>query len=285
MDNLNYKFLLVQGRSIPQIDDSMQYFPSNWKDEFPNIASLGFAGIEWIYDKKSEFTNPILTKTGRISMLDISKKNKVDLENIVLDWFLVHPLLTNDEFNVEEKIKKLLFLINVSRQSGFKRVIFPILEQNSLTSNNEVEKFINIFKENILEFLKKWKIELHLETSLSPEKEYYILKKINSKWVKSCFDMGNSASYGFDPETCLKILSTYIGSVHIKDRKLHGTSMELGKGDVNFYKVFESLDIINFHGPISFQIYRNKDSNNISILKESLTFINEIVSKTTNDST
>ena len=53
---LKPKFLLVQGRALPQSDESLQSFPFNWSDEFPLIQQLGFDGIEWIYDKKSEFT-------------------------------------------------------------------------------------------------------------------------------------------------------------------------------------------------------------------------------------
>jgi L-ribulose-5-phosphate 3-epimerase len=281
MNNLNYEFLLVQGRTLSQLNDSIQYFPSNWDEEFPIIQSLGFTGIEWIYDKISELTNPILTQTGRMKMLNISQQYNVTLENIVFDWFLVHPLLEDDEFSVEEKLKKLIFLIDVSKKCGFKRVIFPLMEKNSLDNNSKEEKFIDIFKDNILEYLDKWKIEFHLETSLSSEKEYEILKKLNSKWVKSCFDMGNNASYGFNPECSIKLLSNHLGSVHIKDRKLHGSSTQLGKGNVNFYKVFESLSIINFHGPITFQVYRNNNSNNVLVLKESMNFINNVINTVT----
>ena len=57
---LKPKFLLVQGRALPQTGESLQSFPSNWMDEFPLIEQLEFNGIEWIYDKKSEDSNPIL---------------------------------------------------------------------------------------------------------------------------------------------------------------------------------------------------------------------------------
>ena len=59
------KFLLVQGRALPQGDEPLQSFPSNWMDEFPLIEQLGFDGIEWIYDKKSEYNNPILNSYGQ----------------------------------------------------------------------------------------------------------------------------------------------------------------------------------------------------------------------------
>ena len=51
------KLLLIQGRALPQSDELLQSFPSNWMDEFPLIEQLGFDGIEWIYDKKSEYNN------------------------------------------------------------------------------------------------------------------------------------------------------------------------------------------------------------------------------------
>lgn len=283
MTQSKFSFILVQGRSLSQIKDSIQYFPINWKEEFPIIEALGFDGIEWIFDKDSESTNPLLTKIGRNEMLNFSKKYNVKLENIVFDWFLVHPLLVDDEFDVEEKLKKFLFLLDASRQSGFKRIILPLMEKNSITDKNIQKKFIHIIQDNVLDYLEKWKIEIHLETSLPPSEEYDVLKKLNSKWIKSCFDMGNSASYGYDPETCIETISEYLGSVHIKDRKLYGSSVTLGEGNVNFNKVFESLNRINFCGPISFQIYRNRDSDDISLLKNSLTFINEIISKSVND--
>lgn len=284
MSQSKFKFILVQGRSLPQINESLQYFPVNWKEEFPIIQSLGFTGIEWIYDKESELTNPILTKMGRNDMSHFSKKYNVELENIVFDWFLTHPLLIDDEFSVEEKLEKFLFLLDASRQSGFKRIILPLMEKNSIIDKKIQKKFIHIIQNHVLNYLEKWNIEIHLETSLSPFEEYDVLKKLNSKWIKSCFDMGNSASYGFDPKTCIQTISKHLGSVHIKDRKLHGTSVELGKGDVNFKKVFECLFAIDFHGPITFQIYRNKESDNILLLKNTLTFINEIILKLLNDS-
>ena len=89
---LKPKFLLVQGRALPQSDESLQSFPFNWSDEFPLIQQLGFDGIEWIYDKKSEFTNPILDSSESQKIKTISKKHNVSLENIVFDWFIVHPL-------------------------------------------------------------------------------------------------------------------------------------------------------------------------------------------------
>ena len=283
MNDINHKFLVIQGRSIPQTDNSMQYFPSNWKEEFPIINKLGFSGIEWIYDKKSELSNPILTKTGRMEMLRVSKKNNVNLENIVFDWFLSHPFLQKNELLQEKNVEKFQSLMQSCSDVGFRRIIFPLLDKNKINSDKEINNLIKIFDKKIIEQLDSFDIEIHFETSLSPEKEKQIMETLNHKKLKICFDMGNSASEGFDPVKVIHILDNNLGSVHVKDRKYGDSSIPLGQGGVNFLKVFQSLKQINFSGPITFQIYRNKDSDNVSVLKSSLTFINEIISKTVND--
>jgi L-ribulose-5-phosphate 3-epimerase len=272
---VEFKFLLVQGRALPQ-EESMQCFPSNWKEEFPLIKKLGFYGIEWIYDKKSETTNPILTETGRNEMIKYSLKNQVSLENIVLDWFITHPLLKNEKFSIDEKIEKLKFLIKSSSKVGFKRVIIPLLEENSITQNDQKIKFIKIFKK-ISKELDKYDMELHLETSLNPNDEKKLLEEINHPKLRICFDMGNSASYGFEPKKSINYIKNYLGLVHIKDRKVGGASTPLGQGDVNFITVFKTLKEIKFKGPIVFQVYRDNQSDNLELLYNSFTFINNIM--------
>ena len=166
---------------------------------------------------------------------------------------------------------------------GFRRIIFPLLDKNKINSDKELTNLIKIFDKKIIDQLDSFNIEINFETSLSPEKEKRIIESLNHEKLKICFDMGNSASEGFDPAQVISTLDNNLGSVHIKDRKLGGSSVPLGQGDVKFLRVFQHLKLINFNGPITFQIYRNKDSNEISILKDSLTFIKEIISKTAND--
>ena len=98
-----FKHILVQGRALKQTKERVQYFPDNWQDEFSLINKLSFDGIESIYDKASEKTNPILFNDGRNQMVEISNQYSVDLENIVFDWFLKHPILEEDNFSIERK--------------------------------------------------------------------------------------------------------------------------------------------------------------------------------------
>jgi hexulose-6-phosphate isomerase len=84
---------------------------------------------------------------------------------------------------------------------------------------------------------------------------------------------------GYDPTDVLNNIAPYLGSVHIKDRLLHGGSVPLGDGDVDFSKVFSILNEINFSGYFSLQAYREKNFNNIELLKNYLMFINNIIGR------
>ena len=276
---LKSKFLLVQGRALNQNDDLLQSFPSNWIEEFPLIEKLGFDGIEWIYDKKSEYDNPILNLEQHENIKMVSKKYNVSLENIVFDWFIIHPLIKNNDITLSTKIEKLIDLLDTSEKIGFQRVIFPLLEGNSIHDSNEMELFLKIFSDNILPTLNLKKLEIHFETSMSPNDEFYFISKLDNSQTKICFDMGNSASLGFDCSEVLDKISPFLGSVHIKDRLINGPTVPLGEGSVDFSKVFKILNEIKFSGPISFQAYRNKNSNNIELLNSYLMFINNIIRK------
>lgn len=276
---LTPNFLLVQGRALPQNDDSIQFFPDDWQKEFPIIRELGFRGIEWIYDKKSEKDNPILSSCGRKEILQISSQFEVKLENIVFDWFIFHPLLIEDGISVDKKIEKLNFLIELSEEIGFKHIIFPLLEKNEIILPELRKKFVDIFFDKIARQLDSGNIEIHFETSLPPIEEKNLIDEINHDKIKLCFDMGNSASMSYSPSEVLNTIKKYLGSVHIKDRIVNGPSVPLGKGVVNFKQVFTLLKQLNFIGPYSFQVYRDKNSDNISLLKNSLNFINNIITK------
>ena len=62
--------------------------------------------------------------------------------------------------------------------------------------------------------------------------------------------MGNSASEGFDPAQVISTLDNNLGSVHIKDRKIGGSSVPLGQGDVKFLRVFQHIKLINYRGSL-----------------------------------
>ena len=71
------------------------------------------------------------------------------------------------------------------------------------------------------------------------------------------YDIGNSASLGFDPAEEFAAYGTRIINVHVKDRHLGGNTVGLGDGDANFDAVFAGLANLRYSGNLILQTARD----------------------------
>ena len=75
-----------------------------------------------------------------------------------------------------------------------------------------------------------------------------LLEKIKSNSFYITFDTGNTYTLGFKLGEFIRGLNNKIGNVHIKDCDNLGRSVPLGKGEVNFAKIFNELGKIDYDG-------------------------------------
>ena len=104
---------------------------------------------------------------------------------------------------------------------------------------------------------------MHLETDFNPSQFRGILESINHPSVQINFDMGNSASLGYDPTEELTALSPFLGSVHVKDRMLGGGTVALGQGNVDFPTCFNLIRKAGFSRHFVLQVARGEDGHEI----------------------
>ena len=86
-----------------------------------------------------------------------------------------------------------------------------------------------------------------------------LIESIDSTFIKVNYDIGNSASLGFDINQELSAYGNLISDIHIKDRTLGGSSVFLGNGDANFDQFFKVLERYDYKGPFIMQAYRDDD--------------------------
>jgi hexulose-6-phosphate isomerase len=118
-------------------------------------------------------------------------------------------------------------------------------------------------------------IKISLETDLSPIAFKELLEQIDLNFIQANYDIGNSASLGYDPEEELDAYGQRILNVHVKDRKLGGTTVPLGTGSADIQGVFQKLNEIGYAGGITMQAARGE--NDIDIAKEQLSYTLEII--------
>ena len=128
----------------------------------------------------------------------------------------------------------------------------------------EIDKkrlIINLQKS--IELATKYHINLALETDLPPKKFADLLNEFDSKRVTVNYDIGNSASLGYDILEEFECYGERISDIHIKDRELGGGSVFLGTGAANFPLFNKILSNIDFKGPIIMQAYRDDEGAEI----------------------
>ena len=95
-----------------------------------------------------------------------------------------------------------------------------------------------------------------------------MLYHFKTKHVTVNYDIGNSASLGYDPIEELDAYGTRITDIHIKDRELNGGPVVLGEGHADFKKFFKKLSEFNYKNPFIMQAYR--DDEGVNVFKNNL---------------
>jgi L-ribulose-5-phosphate 3-epimerase UlaE len=195
----------------------------------------------------------------------IIKKTGIGVRSICADIFMEAPLHSDNNFISNTSKEILLKLIENSAKLGITDIVIPCVDQSTLKGEVDQKRLIENLTEPI-NLANKRKINLALETDLAPIPFLNLLNKLDAGVVKVNYDIGNSASLGFDIFEEFRLYGNRISDIHIKDRLLGGCSVVLGTGNANFKSFFEVFSNIDFKGPIVMQVYR--DDEGIEIFKK-----------------
>lgn len=261
----------MQGRLLPKYKGRYQAHPVGyWQDEFPIASELGLDCIEFILDYNDFEKNPLSSSSGIKSIQKSIAEANIKVVSICADYFMEAPFHTNEVSIADENEKVLKMLLENGKELGIKDIVIPCVDQSSLKSDLDKEKFM----ERITPLAKeaeKLLINLSLETDLPPQEFHNLVKTLNLPAIKVNYDIGNSASLGYSPQEELQYYGNYISDIHIKDRKLGSGSVELGIGDADFETVIGQIKNLNYRGPFIMQAYR--DDEGLTIFKRQLEWV------------
>ena len=264
IDNLG----IMQGRLLPKYKNRYQAHPLGyWQEEFFIAKDIGLSYIEFILDFNDYNQNPLMSDTGICEISENIQKSGVGVRSVCADIFMEAPLHSKSKKVSEGSILILEKLIINSAKLGVTDIVIPCVDQSALKDEYDQRKLIrNLLKP--IELASKFNINIALETDLAPIPFLNLLNELNRDVVKVNYDIGNSASLGFNIFEEFKSYGDRISDIHIKDRKLAGGSVILGTGNANFNSFFDVFTKLDFKGPIIMQVYR--DEEGIEIFKKQL---------------
>ena len=264
---------VMQGRLLPKYLDQYQAHPVKyWAKEFTLAKRIGLDCIEFILDYSESESNPLLSDEGIFEIQRVIDDTGIAIKTICADYFMEQPFHSTDKEIVEQSIEVLKKLLVASEQLGVTDIVIPCVDQSSLTNEVDKERFIFVIR-SVLEDIESKNINLSLETDLPPKAFKRLLDQLKSKNITVNYDIGNSASLGFNSEEELDSYGYKISDVHIKDRMLGGGPVILGEGNANFEHFFKKLQQFKYTGPFIMQAYR--DNEGISVFKKQLDWVSQ----------
>lgn len=261
MDSQGIGFM--QGRLSPLRQGRIQSFPwDTWQHEFAIASGLAIWKMEWTIDSENFSSNPILTSSGHEEINRLKSLFKIEIPSVTCDYYMENP---HWKSNSEQTFKNIKSILLGMTEIGAKILVIPLVDNSSFSSSVELSEVITFF-EPLSNFLDEHKIKIAFETDLNPDSFSDFMSNFDEKNFGVNYDIGNSASLGFDPLDEFEAIGPRIINVHVKDRVLRGTTVPLGAGNADFPTVFRGLNKYKYVGNLIMQTARARDGKHAEIL-------------------
>lgn len=253
---------IMHGRLLPPFEGRFQTFPAErWRDEFAYAGKAGLASIEWIYETYHEAENPLSSDAGIAEIHRLSAESGVKVRSICADYYM-QALLVSDGKVEKKQAAHLHWLLERAALLGAIYVILPFVDQSAIRTQDD-RRALGELLADVLPHAARLGVEIHLETDFPPEVFAALLTEFAHPSLKANYDIGNSASLGFDPEVELKILRPWLGSVHVKDRVLGGGTVPLGTGNAKLETCFRLIVEAGYNRPFIMQVARGIEGDEV----------------------
>ena len=256
----------MQGRMSAPVDGRIQAFPwSSWQEEFLLAQKNDFHLMEWTLDQDHLYENPLLTPSGQDEICGLIQRYAVNVPSLTGDCFMQAPFWKARGVDYELLTRDFLAVAAACAKAGISMVVVPLVDNGRLQT---------LMQEDVLvEFLRSKKIHLNrlglrvlFECDLEPMRLRQFVERFDAETFGINYDIGNSAALGFDPMEEIAAYGHRIFNVHVKDRKLGGTTVPLGTGAAAFRSAFAALKRVGYSGNFILQTARASDNDHVGAL-------------------
>jgi L-ribulose-5-phosphate 3-epimerase len=255
---------IMQGRLLPPYEGRFQAFPAaRWREEFSRAREAGLSCIEWIYEEPHEAENPVASDVGLAAVRSAAAQTGVLVRSICADYYMTQPLVRDGSGIDRTAQDHLAWLIGRAQQLGVSYLVLPFVDASSIRTASGREALVELLGQ-MLPRAAAAGIELHLETDFPPEIFAGVLRAVGHPSLRCTYDIGNSASLGFDPDEEFDHLAPFLGSVHVKDRIRGGGTVPLGTGSADFPRVFHRILTAGFRRWFILQAAREEPGREVA---------------------
>lgn len=260
------KIGFMQGRLSEVIDGKIQAFPwESWKSEFKVASELNLEVLEWTLDFHRLYENPLMSVSGRKEITGLMKTFGVGVNSLTGDCFMQAPFWKSSDKVCTGLKRDFLNICESCSDLGIRLIVVPLVDNGSIENAQQEQCLVNFILE-IQDFLSSKELFICFETDYNPCEVNRFLGFLPASVVGINYDIGNSASLGYNPEEEFLNYGHRIYNVHVKDRKYKGGTVPLFEGAGDFAMIFKLLADFNYVGDYILQTARALDGDHAGLL-------------------
>ena len=256
----------MQGRLSPQVDGKIQAFPwQHWQNEFPAAAAIEISLMEWTLDQDQLYENPLITEKGRQKIINLKEQYGISIPSLTGDCFMQAPFWKRTTER-DALLRDLQAIIHAAATIGISLILIPLVDSGRL-ENATQEDDLRAGLASVERDLDEREIKITFESDFPPERLASFIDNFDPKYYGLTFDIGNSASLGYNFKDEIAAYGPRIVNVHVKDRLLGGTTVPLGMGNAKLSETISALEHTGYLGNYILQTARAPDGSHADTLR------------------
>jgi len=253
----------MQGRLSKIRNNRIQSFPWGvWEDEFSCAFDIDLTKMEWTIDSENFEENPLIAPSGSSKIIDLASKFDIEINTVTCDYFMENPPWKTNLTQVKENMVSILKGMS---EIDSQILVIPLVDNSSLVDSKNIE-VVKLFFTDLMPEIIENNLRIAFESDFNPKNLLDFINRFDRNYFGINYDIGNSASLGFNPTEEFKAYGSRIINVHVKDRKLSGTTVPLGEGDADFLRIFRLLHEENYQGNLILQTARSQEGQDAKVL-------------------
>ncbi|MCG3769189.1 MAG: hypothetical protein JW384_00309 [Nitrosomonadaceae bacterium] len=256
----------MQGRLSPLVGRRIQAFPWNcWHDEFAAAEKHEFQLMEWTLDQDRLYENPLMTEAGLLEIIKLKRQHGLAVPSLTGDCFMQTPFW-KPTMERDSLLRDLRAIIHAAATIGISLILIPLVDSGRL-ENATQEDDLRAGLASVEPTLRERGVQITFESDFSPKRLALFIDGFDPKYYGLTFDIGNSASLGYNFEDEIVAYGPRIVNVHVKDRLLGGTTVPLGTGNARLPEAIVALEHAGYRGNYILQTARAPDGNHAETLR------------------
>ncbi|MGV8834182.1 MAG: sugar phosphate isomerase/epimerase family protein [Devosia sp.] len=258
----------MQGRLSPMVDGKIQAFPwDHWQDEFAAAATIGLSVMEWTLDQDRLDENPLMRADGRARIAALSARHGVVVTSLTGDLFMQAPFWKAQGAERQELLDVFDAVVQACSQAGIGMIVVPLVDNGRLENAHQTAILLEALLARQQKLVDQ-RVAVIFESDFAPEALAGFIARLPAPVFGINYDIGNSAALGYDPLAEIAAYGERVVNVHVKDRRLGGTTVALGTGAARLPQTIGTISRSGYRGRYILQTARARDDDHQGVLAQ-----------------